>query len=395
MAHVEQIYTIVNSLAKQAFGETAIQVTNAQTFIALGDFVLSSDTNVDLYTKALVDRIGKTIFSMREYNPDYDSVVRKPFDYGLILQKIYVDMPDADANPSWLIGEDDYKPEYAPVIKPTVKQKLFNNLTTFEIDITIPDRIWQTAFTSATQMGAMISAVFMAVDNRIKTALDDTVNFTRASFIARKLQSNKPCCAINLLDDYNTLTGQAVTVANCMRDMEFLKYASMMINLWANRMRKMSVLFNDDGYKRHTPKDLQVVTILDEFASATNTYLQADTYHKELVSLPMFKTVPYWQGSGLTYAFEDTSKISVQLDETTTVTKSGIIAVIYDWEALGVMIDRRVTTSDHNNRAEYTSYYNKVERGQFNDMSENGIVFYVDDTAEASANVLPTRKAKA
>lgn len=377
MAEVAQIYEIVNDSAKQAYGTSPVNVINTSTLVALGNFVLKSDTNVDLFVNALTDRIGKTIFSTREYFPDDDSVVKKPFDFGIILQKIYVDLPDAEKNNAWEIGKQDYKPTYAPVIKPSVKQKLFNNLTTFEIDVTIPDKILKTAFASATGMAQLISAVFVAIDNRIKIAMESCTDLVRASFIARKLQGKKPCGAINLLDAYNSLTNESLTVDACMRDLNFLKYATMQINLWAKRMRRMSTLFNEEGYKRHTPKDLLVVTLLDEFASASSTYLQADTYHKELVSLPMYNTVPYWQGSGESFDFSDTSKINVQLDTENIVEQSGVIGVLYDWEALGVTIDNRRTDTERNNKDEYTNYYNKVNRGYFNDMSENGIVFYV------------------
>ena len=94
----------------------------------------------------------------------------------------------------------------------------------------------------------------------------------------------------------------------------------------------------------------------------------------------MYHEVPYWQGSGENYSFESTSSINIKLDETTTVNKTGIIACIYDEQALGVTINERKTTSERNNKDEYTDYFNKANMGYFNDMSENGIVFYLEET---------------
>ena len=62
MADVSQIYTIVNSVAKQTLGESAIEVVDSSTMIALGDKVLSSDVDTDNFTNNLVDRIGKPVF---------------------------------------------------------------------------------------------------------------------------------------------------------------------------------------------------------------------------------------------------------------------------------------------------------------------------------------------
>ena len=379
MSTVNQIFNIVNDVAKQTFGEKAISVVDTSTLVALGDAVLKSDENTENFTNTLVDRIGKTVFSTRAYTTDNaEGMVREPFEYGCILQKIYVDLPDAKENNSWEIGKGNYTPTFAPVIKPTLKQKLFNKQTTWEIDVTIPDFMLRTAFTSATEMAVLIDAIFTSMENMMQIALENNKNLTRANFIASKLHSNKPCGAINLLNLYNTLTSQTLTVDACMRDLGFLKWSTQQINLWAKRLSKMSTLFNDEGYKRFTPQSDLIVNVLQDYDSAINSYLQSDTYHNEMTKIASsYSTVPYWQGSGLNYTFDDTSKIDVKIDETTTITESGIIAVLYDRDAMGVTITERRGTTQRNNKDEYTDYFNKATYGYFNDLSENGIVFYV------------------
>ena len=165
-----------------------------------------------------------------------------------------------------------------------------------------------------------------------------------------------------------------------MRDLGFLKWSTQQINLWAKRLSKMSTLFNDEGYKRFTQQSDLIINVLQDYDSAINSYLQSDTYHNEMTKIASsYSTVPYWQGSGLNYTFADTSKIDVKIDETTTVTESGIIAVIYDRDAMGVTITERRGTTERNNKDEYTDYFNKATYGYFNDLSENGIVFYVKE----------------
>lgn len=387
MANINQIKTIVNEAGKQSMGEKAIGVVSVATLVSFGDEVLSTDTNTDAFTKALWNRIGRTVISSRLYDPDTADTVRHPFEYGLILQKIYVDMPEAQDDNTWSITDSSYQPAYAPVLNLNVRQKLFAKLSVFEIDVTIPDRTLKTAFSSFETMGVLISAMMEAVENRVRVAIEDCVSLTRASFIARKLQAgitnNVPGVhCVNLLGDYNTLNSTTLTVNNCMTDLQFLKYASRQMSLWANRMRKMTKIFNVEGYKRHTPKQDLVIVLLDYFTSAVDSYLQADTFHNELTSLPLYRKVSFWQGSGTSFAFEDISKISIQFDGGTTITKNGIIGVMYDYQALGVTINTRKTTTERNDKDEYTNYYNKVERGYFNDMSENGIVFYLAEMAK-------------
>lgn len=384
MSTVNQIYALINEVAKQTFGESAVTVTDTSTLVALGDKVLSSDVDTDKFAKTLVDRIGRTIFSIRRYTASGDDgLVKEPFEYGCIVQKIYVDLPEAKENKAWEIGESSYTPTYAPVIKPSIKQKLFEKMVTWEIDVTIPDFMFRTAFTSAQGVATLIDAIFTTMDNYMEIALENNKNLTRATFIANKLNKGNPCGKHNLLAEYNALTGETLTVATCMRDIGFLKWASQQINLWASRMKKMSVLFNDEKYKRHTPTADLVVNVLQDFDSALVSYLESDTYHNEMVKLAnTYSTLPYWQGTGETYSFSDTSKIHVKLNKDTTVEQSGVIAVMYDRDAMGVTITKRNGTTERNNHDEYTNYYNKATYGYFNDMSENGIVFYVADAKE-------------
>ena len=379
MSDVKQIYTIVNEAAKQAWGESALAVIDTASFISLGDKVLSSTTDTEVFLNSLVDRIGRTIFSMRKYSRNRNTMAREPFEYGCILRKITVEPPEAKENNSWEIGNDSYTPTYAPVIKSNVKQKLFNKVSTWEIDVTIPDYQLRTAFTSETDMAVLIDAIFTSMDNRMEQALESCGDLTRANFIARKINSAKPCSAINLLHNYNTLTNQTLTVDAALMDKEFLRYAIGQINLWIPRMAKISTLFNEEGFHRFTPDDRLVVNILNDFVEQVKTVLQSDTWHDELVKLPLYESVPYWQGTGTNYAFASTSAINVKIDDATTVEESGIIGVFYDYDAMGTSIVERRSSSERNNKDEYTDYYNKANMGYFNDMSENGIVFYMKE----------------
>ena len=380
MSNVKQIYSILNDVAKQSLGTQAIAVVDTQSFISLGDKVLKSDTDTENFLSKLTDRIAKTVYSVRNYSGINKNLMREPFDYGVIVQKIHVEMPEAKENNAWKIGESGYTPTYAPVIKPTVSQKLFNKLSTWEIDVTIPDFMLKTAFLNESSMATFIDAIFTAMNNAMVMCADNNANLIRANFIGNKIHSAKPTQSINLLAQYNTLTNANLTVASCLHDVDFLKWATMQISLWTKRMRVMSKLFNEDNNSKFTSEKYLVLDVLQDFASSTATFLQSDTYHKELVALPMYNEVPYWQGSGETFAFADTSKISVKIDGTTEVTQGGIIAVGYDYNAIGTTINEPRSTTDRNNKDEYTNYYNKATIGCFNDLGENGIVFYIAES---------------
>lgn len=379
MATANQVYTVLNAVAKQQYGSTAVSVVDTSTMIALGDKVLSSNSDKEVFMNVLSDRIGRTIFSIRRYEESDANVVKHPFDFGAILQKIYVGLPELEADNQWNIGNEDYTPAYAPVLKPDARQKLFSNRNVFQCSVTVPDNILKTAFSGPVEMAVFISAIFMAQENRIQVAMEALINLCRAAFIARKINAGSKCGSINLLARYNARFKTTLAAADALYDAAFLRYASAQISMWTKRMRKMSKLFNEEGYLRHTPSSDLVLTVLDDFASLTASYLQADVFHKELVALPRYNTVAYWQGSGDDFEFNSTGTVSVKLSDTLTVTQTGVIAVAYDYEALGVMIESESTETQRNPRDKYTDYYHDVARGLFNDMSENGIVFYIAD----------------
>src|SRR5699024_12391189 len=107
--------------------------------------------------------------------------------------------------------------------------------------------------------------------------------------------------------------------------------------------------------------------------------------HNEMTALPNHETVPYWQGSGTGYGFNDVSKISVKTAGNKDVTTSGILGVMFDTQAVGVAnLDKRVTTNYNASAEFYTNYY-KMDAGYFNDLNENFVVFFVSDEKPAVA----------
>ena len=372
---VKQIYEVVNSITEQAIGLKALTATDT-SFVAVGNAVLSSDTNKEAWYNVLLDRIGKTVMSMRAYTANGAELKRDPIEWGIVMQKLSIPLPKAKKNDSWN-GQSVTATNPFEKSLLTPRQKIFYSIATWEVDATIPDIQLKTAFTSPEAMGAFIDGIFTAVYNSLEVSYENTANLCRANFIARKSKSNNTNAYINLLTLYNTETSNTLTAENCLFNADFLKFCSMQINLYTNRLASMSTLFNDEDVERHTPKDAQVVNVLSDFSARMDVYLQSDTFHNELTKLPNYKPVPYWQGSGTSYSFADTSKVVVNYDGTNDVTVNGVIAVIYDKEAMGVTVNNKRTKSIYNPREEYTNYFYKADIGYYNDMSENGIVFYI------------------
>lgn len=386
---VEQVYNIVNTLTQEYIGGETLVQEDLSNIVDIGSETINLD-NLDKYVRSLIDQIGKILFVNRPYAGAVPSLYMDGWEYGAILEKItYDNLPEAEENETW---ELENGRSYDPNIftKPQVSAKFFSKKVTFDIPMSFAERQVKTAFQNATQLNSFFSMIETAIGNSMTVKVDALAMRALNYMIALTINSGDGNRAVNLLSMYNTTYSKSLTAAKSISDPDFIRYASYIMGLYQNRLTRMSKLFNDGGKERFTPDDRRSVILLAEFVSAANIYLQSDTFHNEFVKLPQADTVPYWQGSGLTYDFASTSKINVQVnvDEVdqesgdtirrkVNVEQSGILGVMFDRYAVGVAnLDRRVT-ANYNGRAEFFNNWYKFDAGYFNDPNENFIVFYV------------------
>lgn len=384
--NVKQIYSLVNDITSEITGKTDLLKEDLTNTVDVGK-ELFSVSDVDNYVKSLVNRVGKTIFTNRKYSGKIPSVVMDSWEFGSILQKISADLPNATENESWeLVNGQSYDPNV--FYKPTVSAKFYNSKITFEVPLSFTEKQVKESFNSASELNAFISMLYNTVEKSMTVKTDSLVMRTINNMIAQTYNTDKAGVrAVNLLAGYNTIKGGTpLTAGKALTDTDFLKYASMQVALYADRLGTMSTLFNAGGKERFTPRDMLHIVLLSDFAQSTKTYLESNTFNKELVELPKYETVPYWQGSGTSFEFSNVSKINVTIsDKTATGGKkdveiSGILGVMFDRDALGVAnLDRRVTTN-YNPKAEFFSNWYKFDAGYFNDLNENFVFFYIADS---------------
>lgn len=384
---VKQIYELLNGVTKEVLGKEALVTEDLSNVVDLGTELFNANA-VDKYVKTLVNHIGKVVFVNRAYQGGVPSVLMSGWEFGSVLEKIQADLPEATENESWEL--EDQK-SYDPNIfyKPKVSAKFFNSKVTFEVPCSFTDIQVKQSFDNATQLNAFLSMIYNAVEKSMTVKLDALIMRTIVNFIGEtiandygevKVNTKSGIRAINLLYKYNNTENKGntpLTADQAMYNKEFLRYASRQMKLYMSRLTKMSTLFNIGGKERFTPKDLLHVVMLDEFTSAVDTYLESDTFHNELVALPHYEDVPFWQGSGVDYEFASTSKIDVKTSGGHSVSTTGILCTMFDRDALGVCNqDRRVTTN-YNPKAEFTSNWFKWDASYFNDQNENFIVFFI------------------
>jgi hypothetical protein len=198
-----------------------------------------------------------------------------------------------------------------------------------------------------------------------------------AEYGAANLNSKSTNKAINLLYLYNQQYSKNLTAAAALTDPDFIRYAAYIMGITANRMSKISKIFNVGGKARFTPSDLLHVVMLTDFKKAADVFLQSNTFNEEFTKLPRAEEVPYWQSSGSGYAFADTGKVYIKTASGHDETITGILGVMFDRDALGVTNMNKRVKQNYIPNAEFFNNWYKYDAGYFNDLNENFVVFFV------------------
>lgn len=371
---VKQIYDIVNSVNSQTMGVKDLTVVDEQGLISLGQTVLTTNGLADTWLNSLAQRIGKTIISFREYKSKYSDMVLDSMQWGNIVQKIKVSMPLATEDESYSLvngkSVDMYK-----VANPKVTQSFFTTETPYQFYVTVKRTQLEEAFTSEGAMNGFIGAIYGEVQNAIELSLEGLARNCINNFIAERFASGKSY--FNLLKMYNDETNKALTVNTCLHDKEFLAYCVSRINLISKYMENMTQIYNDGTQKRHTPKSLQHLRVLEDFESRLETVVQYQAFRDGYVKLNNYHTTSFWQSIKKPDAINITTA-----SKGTSLTQSGIMAVLYDRDALGLYKkDSWNSTTPFNSAGGYYNTYYHHKELYFNDLSENFVVFYLADEA--------------
>lgn len=384
----KQIFGIVNEVAAQAMGNKTMAVVDNSGLVALGNTVLGSNDTKNNFINALTDRIGRTIVSFRAYHSHFPDFERDSIEWGNILQKLKIGMPNAEEDQSYDLADGTSVDMYK-INKAKVNQLLFSTETPWQTHITVHLDELEKAFVDYSSMGAFISGMFGEVQNRIELAMEnlsiDCVNNYMAEMIKRKAQ--RPSRVINLVTDYNSAMGLASTDAlkpqDALNTPAFLEYVVRRINTISSTMEYMtSGLYNDtafaggdtqnDIYSRHTPKSEQRMMLYIDLVNSLKTNVNSKAFNMKEVAIDLpFKTVPFWQ------SIKTPDGINVKpASGGTAVVQSSVMGILFDREAMGTFKKKYSSLTSPINAAGkyYNVFYHMIEM-YYNDLTENAVVF--------------------
>ena len=378
---VNQIYPIVNAIFKQMTGREDITAVDTASLVSMGQEIENLG-KFDLYLNTLARRIGYTIDEYRVYKNKFVDLYRTQVEWGAMVQKLTVEMPEAVEDKMFDVGMmNGQSVDHYIINNPKVHQRIFDKETPYSYFITTQTKLLKRAFLSDAAMQALMSQIFGKVNNKIEFTLEELARIAVVNFIINL----KPVQEFHLITMYNQLNNQVLTGETARFDAKFLRFAVGQINAVSRKMETMSVLYNSDRFDRFTPRDMQRLYILADFMTMCDTVTMYDAHNPQYITASPNIEVPYWQASGTQIdqrSWPAITRVAGSISDgkkKQEVTKNNLIGLLFDREAIGTFREENeVLTTPVNARAAYYNTFWHENQLWFNDMSENGVAFYFD-----------------
>ena len=210
---------------------------------------------------------------------------------------------------------------------------------------------------------------------------------TIANFIGGKLARNT-AAQIHLLTEYNTLTGESFTVADIYKPANFTPFVKWLYSRIADisgLLEVRSVNWHEalTGYTimRHTPKEAQKLLMYNNLLEQIKTMALSGIYHENLLNMDNAAGIEYWQN------IDDRTSINVSAAYTAAdgtratadITKSNVVGLLYDREAMGINVNlESVNVTPMNAAGKYYNTFYHFVRRYYNDITENAVIFLLD-----------------
>jgi len=380
-----QAATVLNSIVKQATGQTAQLPTNTSEFVSVAQTALKA--GYDPVLNAISQVLSRTIFSIRPYNRKFAGLQVDNQKFGNITRKLNIADKDWDNDARFELV-DGQSVDMFKVNKPNILQTNFYGANVYERSYTPFRDQLDNAFSGPEEFARFLTMVTSNCSDMIEQAHENMARATLANFIGGKVSADNS--VIHLLTEYNTLTGlnlTATTVYEPANYKAFMQWVYARVAAISALMTERSIKFqiNVTGKEisRHTPYGSQKVFLYSPTAYQIESQVLADTYHDNYLRYAYNERVNFWQ------AIEAPDTLNViptymQADGTLTtpeaaVTVSKLYGCIIDEEAAGyTVVNTWSAPTPFNAKGGYSNVFFHFTDRFWNDFTEKGVILLLD-----------------
>ena len=390
----KQSATLLNSIMAQ-MGGGSIAAANEAEFVAVATTALQA--GYDQLNKAISQVLTKSIYSSRAYSPIYPSLERDTAVWGGIVRKVTILDLDLIDDAAFSLTDGQTGPDPFLVNKQKAVQFNFYGGNVKELVVTTTEDQLRQAFSSSADFGSFMAAQAQNLINQLNQKLEAESRITVNNMIAAAITADSNERVIHLLTEYKAATGNnTITAANYLSAAEFEPFAKWMygrLNTLKRFMAERTSMFhaNITSYNgaalsksimRHTPEEFMNIYMLSEFMDQVDSSALSGIYNEEILQIGNFERVNYWQSIKAPDSINVVANV-LQADGSCAATEAaveatGIVGVLFDYEACGITVIDEGVRSIENPRGRYfNNWYNWTSRW-FNDQTENFVVLQLD-----------------
>ena len=390
----KQSATLLNSIMAQ-MGGGSIAAANEAEFVAVATTALQA--GYDQLNKAISQVLTKSIYSSRAYSPIYPSLERDTAVWGGIVRKVTILDLDLMDDAAFSLTDGQTGPDPFLVNKQKAVQFNFYGGNVKELVVTTTEDQLRQAFSSSADFGSFMAAQAQNLVNQLNQKIEAESRITVNNMIAAAITADSNERVIHLLTEYKAATGNnTITAANYLSAAEFEPFAKWMygrLNTLKRFMAERTSMFhaNITSYNgatlsksimRHTPEEYMNIYMLSEFMDQVDSSALSGIYNEEILQIGNFERVNYWQSIKAPDSINVVANV-LQADGSCAATESaveatGIVGVLFDYEACGItLIDEGVRSIENPRGRYFNNWYNWSSRW-FNDQTENFVVLQLD-----------------
>ena len=402
----EQSATLIAALHTQVTGMTSIAPTDTASFISMAQATLRAGYEPVL--NAIGQVLGRTLIAVRPYSRKFKGLEMSSERWGGITRKInfgekaldpYVPLDSvAIGDPTFSLTDGDSIDQFA-VKKPEVLQTVYVGQNVYESSYTIFTKQLDTAFSSPAEFGAFMSGLMTHFSNEREQYLESLSRAILCNLIGAKKvldSAGVDLQIIDLLSEYNTATGQSLTVTTVKLPANYpaftkwcYAYIQHVSELFTERTEMYQRPLTSYHIMRHTPKADQRLFMDADFLAHMTAEVLADTYHDNFLRYSEVEAVNFWQ------AAKDPNEVNVKpvylnadceyVNASDPVDVTGIVGVLMDRDAAGYnLADDELVASPYNAKGQYYNLFNHVRIQLQNDLTEKAVVFCIGGSVNPS-----------
>lgn len=394
-----QIATVLNSVVKQATGQTAEVATDTSTFVTQATTALK--TGYDPFLNALSQTLTRTIFSIRPYESKFKGLEYSESQWGNHVRKVKMSTRDFsdDLAYKWPVAyETGQDPESGngktvdmyTINKPDAVQTNFYGKNVYGDHFTVFEDQLECA-TTPDGFGRLISMIMTNSTNMLELARENIKRVTVANLIGAIIDEGTANRVVHLVSEYNAQSGiteplTSTTVFQPQNFKAFTQWAFARINNVSDLMTEYTNMFqtNLTGHNilQSTPKRDQKAYILSPYQRQMEYMAIADVYHNNILNTTDAELVNFWQSIqtpdsiNITPGYVGADGV---LKKGSAVAKSNVFGVLFDREAAGVAYTgQKMRPTPLNAAGSYANFWIRETERNFNDLTEKAVVFLLD-----------------